>query len=129
MSLRLLQTNRKEYKTQINVDQNEFPFLTWKLYPSSKDLSNIDSPFIEGVRVWLAGTSLGDKWFIKRKHLPGEYMFPEGGYTLESPQEGITYVNYQEVILHPSFDKKPKQKKQNEKPLNSKTKRTKRKRS
>lgn len=109
MKARLVSTNRKDYKTKMEYDPNGFPYLCWEVYPESLDPSKLDT--LEGKRVWLAGTSMSDKWFITQRHEVGSPMFPSGGYTLVNVHKEVTNVLPQEVILHPSENSKRKNKK------------------
>jgi hypothetical protein len=109
MKLRLTQTNRKDYKTSQASDSNGMPYLMWDSFPTEVDLS-IDEDVINS-RIWIAGTSVSDKWFIKEVHLPGSPRFPKGGYTVVNNHKEVTHILLEEAILHPSSLSKRKKNK------------------
>lgn len=101
--MRLTPTNRKDYKTEKTTDKNGFPYLIWKQYPAQSELSNLKN--VEGSRVWLAGSSISEKWFIVAKHEPNSPGFPDGGYTVKSSTGEVCDIWFNEAVLHPSSSK------------------------
>lgn len=106
--MRLTHTKRRDYSTLEVVDHNNITYLVWEVFPTEADLSKV--PMKEGLRIWIAGTSLADKWTIKQHHPVGSFGFPEGGYTAISGDGEVTYLSLNEAILHPTLIKKRKNK-------------------
>lgn len=109
MKLRLTPTKRKDYRTSEALDKNNMTYLLWKVFPIEADLSKIEDT--KGLRIWIAGDSVTEKWFLKEAHLPGSPRFPEGGYTAINEYGDFTYILYEEAILHPTMISKLKRKK------------------
>lgn len=100
MTLRLNHARRKNYVTEEKELENGIPYLVWKKYPKNRKLDPLTS---KGLRVWIAGSSPSEKWFIHEHREPGTIGFQNGGYVLKDHIGYKTYVEYQEVILHPSI--------------------------
>lgn len=100
MNIRLTPTNNKTHKTSEKQLDNGIPYLIWEEYPEQSCLSKKRN--LEGARVWIAGSSKSEKWFVVSKHKKGEKKFPDGGFTLKNQYGEKTYVFYEEVVLHPS---------------------------
>lgn len=109
MKLRLTPTNRKDYKTSQASDPNGMPYLLWEIFPAEVNLSTIGNK--EGLRIWIAGTSITDKWFVRETHSPRSPRFPDGGYTAFNNYDEVTYILLEEAILHPTLLSKRKKKK------------------
>lgn len=109
MKLRLTHTNRKDYKTSEASDSNGMPYLMWKTFPSEVNLSRMED--IINSRIWIAGTSISDKWYIKETHPPGSPRFPKGGYTVMNNYKEVSHILLEEAILHPSLLSKRKKNK------------------
>lgn len=103
MTLRLNHARRKNYKTEEKELPNGIPYLVWKKYPKNKKL---DPENAIGVRVWIAGESPSSTWFVKEHRKPGSSGFKDGGYVLRDKIGYKTYVEYDEVIIHPSHKEK-----------------------
>lgn len=106
--MRLAHTKRKDYNTIEVQDHNNITYLVWEVFPVEVDLSAIEVK--EGLRIWIAGTSLTDKWTVKKYHPAGSFGFAEGGYTAMSDQGEVTYISLTEAILHPTLIQKRKKK-------------------
>ena len=104
MTLRLNHARRKNYVTEEKELKNGIPYLVWKKYPKNKKLDPENSL---GVRVWIAGESPSSTWTVKEHRKPGTVGFKDGGFVLIDKFSNLTYVEYDEVIIHPSHkDKK-----------------------
>lgn len=108
MKLRLTHTKRKDYKTSEALDKNNITYLIWQVFPIELDLTKIEEKI--GLRIWIAGESVTEKWFMKEVHLPGSSGFSEGGYIAINPYGDLTYILHNEAILHPTLIKKRKTK-------------------
>lgn len=108
MKLRLTHTKRKDYKTSEALDKNNITYLIWQVFPVEVDLTKIEEKI--GLRIWIAGESVTEKWFMKEVHIPGSSGFSEGGYTAINPYGDLTYILNNEAILHPTLIKKRKTK-------------------
>lgn len=102
--MRSAPTNRKEYKTEETVDSRKFPYLYWKKFPVKADLLKLKN--VIEVRIWLAGTSSSEKWYITHKHEVGSKKIPEGGYTVKDSKGEVCNIWFNEAIVHPTILKK-----------------------
>jgi len=96
--MRLKPTNRKEFKTGEEKLASGIMYLVWNKAPD--ELKHMEEKDL-GKRVWVAGTSSSDIWFLKSIHEIGDKFFPEGGYTVRNKKGEEMSLFYNEAIIHP----------------------------
>lgn len=101
---------RKGFKTNTRVSNLGFTEFYWQEYPQHLRICN-DKDHI-GKQVWKAGDQPGIVTILEEVYLPGEDMYPEGGYRIRNKQGEHMSTYLDQCILHPDQNKieKPRKK-------------------